>query len=96
MKAWLVHPGHSPEEIEVDRTGGALGVVSDRYFGGATMDMTMGRYNGRLCHIAVDDDGHGKGLLRNEIATQAYLANCYPGTTHWIAGPAVIFDGLLT
>lgn len=95
MKAWLVLPGRQPEEIEVHRSANTLTFVSARFFGGATMDMTKGRYRGKLCHIAVDDEGHDKGLARNDIATEAYLANCYPGTTHFIVGPAVIFDGLL-
>ena len=74
---------------------GILGELSDKYFGGVTMDLTKVRYKGRLCHMAVDDEGFCKNLPRNEAATKAYLANCHPGTTHHIAGDAVVFGGLL-
>ncbi len=95
MKAWLVEPGKEPIEIAVSGGPNILREVSKRYFGEATMDMTRVRYQGRTVHMAVDDEGHDKNLPYNGIATEAYLANCYPGTDHWIAGTAVIFSELL-
>lgn len=95
MKAWLVTPDADPVEIAVTGGPNTLTDVSRAYFDGAAMDMTRVRYEGRLVHMAVDDDGHYKGLEFNKIATDAYRANCYPGTAHWIAGPAVIFSELL-
>ena len=95
MKAWLLRTNGTVEEITISYHDGILGELSDKYFGGATMDLTRVKFRGRLCHMAVDDDGHGKGLPGNVAATQAYLANCYPGTTHFIAGDAVVFSELL-
>lgn len=85
-------PGADPLEITVSD---GPNVLSSRYFNSAVMDMPTVMYRGRRVHMAVDDDGHDKGLAYNRIATEAYLANCYPGTNHWIAGPAVIFSELL-
>lgn len=95
MQAWFVPVEGEPQSISVEFTDGILSAVSKRFFNGDTLDLTKVRFKGRLCHMAVDDEGHCKGLPYNKIATEAYLANCYPGTTHTIAGPAVIFGGLL-
>lgn len=38
----------------------------------------------------VDDDGHARGLPRNERATELYLARCRPGATHFIVGDVAI------
>jgi hypothetical protein len=69
--------------------------VGQTYFKGHTMDFTKVRFKGRLCTMAVDDTGMCDGLPVNPIATEAYHANCKPGTVHAIHGPAVIFGGLL-
>jgi hypothetical protein len=96
IKAWLILPGAEPKEISVDLHESILGTISKRYFDDMTLDLPKVRFRNRLCHMAVDDEGLIKGLPRNEEATKAYLANCHPGTEGaWIAGPAVIFDGLL-
>lgn len=95
-KAWLVLPGAEPKEVTVELSENILAIISKRYFDGVTLDMPRVRFHDRVCHMAVDDEGLIKGLPLNEVATQAYLANCHPGTEDaWIAGPAVIFDGLL-
>lgn len=95
MQAWLLRTDGTEQSITIDYHDGILGELSDKYFGGDTLDLTRVKFKGRLCHMAVNDDGHGKGLPCNALATKAYLANCYPGTTHWIAGDAVVFGGLL-
>lgn len=95
MQAWLLKTDGTEESITINYHDGILGELSDKYFGGVTMDLTKVRYKGRLCHMAVDDEGFCKNLPRNEVATKAYLANCHPGTTHHIAGDAVVFGGLL-
>lgn len=95
IKAWLVQPGGEPQDIDVEWTEGILTEVSKRYFGDTCLDLTKVQFRGRLCHMAVDDDGHCKRLPYNKVATEAYRANCHPGTTHTIVGPAVIFGGLL-
>lgn len=95
IKAWLVQPDGTEQDLDLNYSDGILRVLSDKYFDGATLDLATVKYKGRRCHMAVDDEGHCKGLPHNEIATQAYLANCYPGTTNTIVGPAVIFGGML-
>lgn len=95
MQAWILKTDGTEESITVDYHGGILGDLSKKYFGGDTLDLTKVRFKGRLCHMAVDDEGHCKELPYNEAATKAYLANCYPGTQHFIAGDAVVFGGLL-
>lgn len=95
IAAWFVPIEGEPESITLDMGDNVLGEVSRRYFNGDTLDLTKVRYRGRLCHMAVDDEGIVKNLPSNVIATKAYLANCRPGTMARIAGPAVIFGGLL-
>jgi len=95
IQAWFVPVEGEPESVTFDMGDNILGQVSKRYFNGETLDLTKVRYKGRLCHMAVDDEGVCKGLPSNPIATTAYLANCYPGTVYSICGPAVIFGGLL-
>lgn len=95
IKAWLVSPEGEPQEIDVNMGDNVLRDVSQRYFGGSTLDLTRVKYRGRLCSMAVDDEGMCKELPVNRVATEAYHANCRPGTTHPICGPAVIFGGLL-
>lgn len=55
-------------------------------------------FDGRACDMFVDENGHLKGLARNEAATAIYRANWlsrHPGTDpeslDFIAGPAVLF-----
>lgn len=95
IAAWLVLPDAEPQRISVPFGEDVLARISQRYFNGAVLDLTKVRFHGRLCHMAVDDEGHCKGLPFNRIATAAYHANCIPETTHEIVGPAVIFGGLL-
>jgi hypothetical protein len=95
MQAWLIQPDGKEERLSIEYHDGILGELSKKYFDDSTLDLTRVRYKGRLCHMAVDDDGHCKGLPANEAATKLYLANCYPGTTHYIVGPVVVFGGLL-
>lgn len=91
MKAWKVLPDQEPEEFEFTGSPGdaARKVIN------ATLDFTKVRFKGKLRTMAVDDEGMCKGLPTNSIATEAYWANCVPGTVHQIHGPAVIFDGVL-
>lgn len=91
MKLWKILPGAKPELIECsgDHVKLAGEIIN------ATMDFTKVRYEGKLRTMAVDDEGMCKNLPVNEIATKAYLANCYEGTVWSIHGPAVIFEGLL-
>lgn len=95
IQAWILRTDGTEESITVDNHDSVLSEVSKKYFDGNTLDLTKVRFKGRLCHMAVDDEGYCKNLPRNEAATKAYLANCYPGTTHHIAGDAVVFGGLL-
>lgn len=95
LAAWLVKPDAEPESIELTLGDRVLGEVSRRFFDNATLDLTKVRFKGRLCHMAVDDEGLCKGLPYNRVATEAYLANCRPGTVYHIAGTAVIFGGML-
>jgi hypothetical protein len=95
IKAWLVLPDGEPQDIDVSMGDNVLFDVSQRYFAGVTLDLTRVKFRGRLCSMAVDDEGMCKNLPVNKVATEAYWANCRPGTTHPICGPAVIFGGLL-
>lgn len=59
-------------------------------------------HEGRRADMFVHEDGHGKGLSRNEAATSIYRAAWLrdhpadaPETLPWIAGPAVIFDRIV-
>lgn len=90
MNAWKVLPGQEPEPFEYTDALKAAGEVIGR-----PLDFTRGVFGGKLCTIAVDDCGALDGLPVNEVATNAYHANCIPGTTWQICGPVVIFDGLL-
>ena len=90
MQLWKLIPGEKPEQIEArDPVETARQVIN------ASMDFTKVRYLGKLCTMAVDDEGMCKNLPVNEAATKAYLANCYEGTVWSIHGPAVVFDGVL-
>lgn len=95
IQALFVPVDGEPESVTFDLNDNILAQVSEKYFAGETLDLTKVRYQGRLCHMAVDDEGICKGLPSNVTATKAYLANCHPGTMARIAGPAVIFGGLL-
>lgn len=95
IKAWLVPVDGEPQDIDVNMGNNVLRDVSKRYFGDDILDLTEVRFRGRLCHMAVSDTGMVDGLPVNKVATEAYHANCVPGTTHPICGPAVIFGGLL-
>jgi hypothetical protein len=95
IQAWFVPVEGEPQSVTFDLKDSVLSEVSRKHFGGATLGLTKVRYRGRLCHMAVDDEGMCKGLPHNPIATQAYHANCIPGTIHGIHGDAVIFAGPL-
>lgn len=92
--AWFIAVDQPSERIELPMQG-YLNEVHRRIGGSGTLDATRVRYNGRLCTMFVDDTGMVDGLPVNEAATQAYRANCRPGTTHTIHGPAVIVGGKL-
>lgn len=94
MQAWFVPVEGEPQSVLLPMKD-YMRHVSNTYFPGRTLDFTKVRYRGRLCHMAVDDTGMVDGLPVNPIATEAYHANCRPGTVHAIHGPAVIFGGLL-
>ncbi len=93
MKAWVIHPDGRIEEAELQTHEGLD--VAHRFIGDEALDLARVRYQGRLCTMAVDDGGHAKALPVNRIATEAYHANCIPGTTHQIRGTAVIFGRVL-
>jgi hypothetical protein len=95
IAAWLVKPDGEPEAIDVNMGDDVLRDVSKRFFDGNTLDLTKVKFRGRLCSMAVDDEGMCKDLPVNKVATEAYWANCRPGTIHPICGPAVIFGGVL-
>jgi hypothetical protein len=94
IKAWFVPVDGEAQEISVPKSDNILSYVKDHYIK-AFCDMPKVRYNGKVCHMAVDDEGMLKDLPINKIATEAYWKACRPGTTHPVVGPAVIFDGLL-
>lgn len=95
--AWILRVDGTQEEIQVNYLDDNLYAdVRRKYFNGETLDFTKVIFKGRLCHMAVDDGGHKKGLPYNEAATVAYRANCIPGTTHFMVGDVVVFDGLLS
>jgi hypothetical protein len=93
-RAWLVRVDAEPEEIEVESRH-TLRDLSDKYFGGATLDLTKGRYLGKIRTMAVSDTGMIDGEPVNIAATEAYQANCKPGTVWSIHGTAVIFESVL-
>lgn len=92
MKAWKLLPGQPAELVEFTGEPGkfARSVIE------APLDFTRVNYEGRVRTMAVDDESAFKGLPVNEEATKAYRANCKPGTTWSIYGPAVIFDRVLS
>jgi hypothetical protein len=58
-------------------------------------------FNGKRAHMFVDEMGHHEGLPRNDAATAIYRANwlaqhpdCDPETLPWIAGDAVVLEGV--
>ena len=59
-----------------------------------TLDTVNLRHLGEPAQVMLlDDEGYAKGLPVNAEATQLYLANCRPGTTHQIRGDVVVvFD----
>lgn len=65
-----------------------------RLIGADTLDIVQLRHLGAPRAVMfVDDVGHAKGLPVNPKATELYLANCRPGTTHQIRGDvAIVFD----
>lgn len=95
MKAWHITTGGIVTEIEVQDSPGILGRVSREYFGDATLDLTKVVWQGRVRHMAVDDEGMLKSLPINRRATEAYWAASKPGTIHYLCGDAVIFERLL-
>lgn len=59
--------------------------------GADTCDTVLLRHMGEPLHVMlVDDVGHMKNLPINALATELYLANCRPGTTHEIRGDVVV------
>lgn len=93
-RAWFVPVEGEPQEIEVE-TRFTLRDLSDKYFNGDTLDFTKGRYLGKVRTMAMSDTGMIDGQPVNIVATEAYQANCKPGTLWSIHGPAVIFESLL-
>jgi hypothetical protein len=90
MKAWTLTPSGEGTVLEIPRhkaTERACEII------GASICLTYVMWQGKRCRMAVDDEGHIKGLPFNEAATQAYWRACTPGTTHTIVGTAVIFEG---
>jgi hypothetical protein len=62
-----------------------------RRLGAQTLDTVQLRHLGRpVVVMIVDDSGHQKGLPLNAQATDLYLANCQPGTTHMIRGDVAV------
>lgn len=74
----------------VEQLQAAPGIAQcKQLIGAATLDgfsLRDGRY------MVVDDNGHASGRPRNEAATAMYLSICRPGTSHFIAGDAVVID----
>jgi len=58
--------------------------------GADALDTVQLRHLGRGIVMFVDDLGHSKNLPVNAKATELYLKNCYPGTTHQIRGSVVV------
>jgi hypothetical protein len=94
MQAWFVPVEGEPQNVLLPMKD-CIRHVSQTYFAGRTLDFTRVRFEGRLCTMAVDDTGMCDGLPVNPVATEAYHANCRPGTLYSIHGPAVIFAGVL-
>lgn len=94
IQAWFVPVEGEPQSVLLPMKD-YVRHVGQTYFAGRTLDFTKVRFKGRLCTMAVDDTGMVDGLPVNPIATEAYHANCRPGTVYEIHGPAVIFGGLL-
>lgn len=62
-----------------------------RQIGASTLDTVQLRHLGRPAIVMIlDDQGHERGLPVNGKATDLYLANCRPGTTHVIRGDVVV------
>jgi hypothetical protein len=92
IKAWIIP---TQGEIITEELPANAALERARKIIGDWTDLTKVKWNGKLCHMAVDDMGYHKRLPVNHIATRAYWDNCIPGTTHPIVGTAVIFDGML-
>lgn len=95
MKAWHITAEGVITEIEVSEEDRVLVELSKQYFGGSCLALTKVIWHGKPTHMAVDDDGLLKQLRFNRLATEAYWAACKPGTIHYLAGDAVIFERLL-
>lgn len=93
-KAWFIPVDGAAQEIEVEPRFSTRD-LSAKYFSGETLDFMKVRYLGRVRTMAVLDSGMIDGHPVNSIATEAYQANCKPGTRWAIHGPAVIFESLL-
>lgn len=63
------------QELAPDINGGKVAAL----IGADALDTVSRVHDG--CHVMyVDDNGHGKGLPVNEVATRLYHARCYPGS----------------
>lgn len=60
---------------------------------GGYIERTTCQWQGKLCDMVVNEEGHLKRLPLNAVATKAYWGACRPGTTHTIVGNAIIFVG---
>ena len=93
-KAWFIPVDGAAQEIEVEASR-LTTEMRRQYFNDETIDFTRVRYLGRVRTMAVLDNGMIDGHPVNSIATEAYQANCKPGTLWAIHGPAVIFESIL-
>lgn len=100
----VIQPDGTETTVELDMapkpTLHDIQAVLVPYFGRAyTECVTILGTDGKYTHMFVDEDGHLKGLPRNEKATEHYRRNWltqHPNTDleklHFIVGTAVIFD----
>lgn len=89
----ILRPDAEPEERDigsVDPVKAASAIIND------TMDFTRVKWKGKLRTMAVGDTCSIDGSAYNKLATEAYLANCYPGTVWQIGGVCVVFDKVLS
>lgn len=79
-------PANGAPIVEIDRPIGVREICA--LLGADTLDTVNLRQGGRV--MFVDDAGHEKALPYNAEATRLYHSICKPGTTHFIAGDAIV------
>lgn len=95
-------PGQEPTTHEVDWPHAPslprIRSVVTPVLNGGDLERVAVLYDGQRRDMFVDEDGHAKGLPRNEAATKIYRAywlsqhpNDEPESLPYVVGPAVLF-----